>query len=214
MMKPKIHPSILCANHGKLLEEITVLEQLGVDYFHIDVMDGHFVPNFGCGTEIVKMIKAHSQVPLDVHLMVEDPGEHIETFYKLGADIITIHAEADRCVHKTLAHIRELGAKSGLSINPRTSVENIENLLPLCDHVLAMTVVPGFGGQSFMESTIEKLKTLGKMSKKLGFSLCVDGGIDAARVQELLPLGVTNFVMGNALFKGDYQAVLSAARGA
>jgi len=209
-MMPKIHPSILCADHGNLLAEVTKLEKLGVAYFHIDVMDGNFVPNFGCGTEIVKMIRRNSNVPLDVHLMVQNPQNHIKQFCELGADIITIHHEAEFLntnIMQTLAAIRKKGVVPGIAINPATTVDEVRHLLPLCGHVLAMTVVPGFGGQTFMENTVEKLRELGELAQEHGFSLCVDGGVDAKRVGELMPIGVTNFVMGNALFKNDYAEV-------
>ena len=203
-MRPKLHPSILAADHGDIIGEINRLANAEIDYFHIDVMDGDFVPNFGCGTEILKAIKRNSNVPMDVHLMVSDPSRHIKLFHDLGAEIISIHAEADHHASRTLAVIREMGAIPGLAINPGTSIATIKELLPLCDHVLAMTVNPGFYGQPFLEFTLPKLQELGKLSKEYGFSLCVDGNINPEKVRRLAPLGVTNFVLGTALFQGNY----------
>jgi len=199
-MRPKIHPSILAADHGDIIGEINRLAGMEIDYYHIDVMDGDFVPNFGCGTEILKAIKKNSNVPMDVHLMIRNPSRHIEMFRNLGAEIISIHAEADTHAARTLAKIKELGALPGLAINPGTSVETIKELLPLCQHVLVMTVNPGFYGQAFLDFTLGKIETLGKLAKEHGFALCVDGSIDQEKIGRLAPMGVTNFVMGAALF--------------
>ena len=211
-MRPKLHPSILAADHGDIIGEINRLANAEIDYFHIDVMDGDFVPNFGCGTEILKAIKRNSNVPMDVHLMVSDPSRHIKLFHGLGAEIISIHAEADRHASRTLAAIRELGATPGLAINPGTSIETIKELLPLCDHVLVMTVNPGFYGQPFLEFTVNKIQALGKLAKEYGFSLCVDGNINKDKVSRLAPLGVTNFVLGTALFQGNYLETIRSIR--
>jgi len=209
---PKIHPSVLCADHGNLRGEVAKLTKAGVDYFHVDVMDGNFVPNFGCGSDIVKLIKRETNVPIDVHLMIENPSRHVKFFCEMGADIITIHPEADRQAARTLAEIRELGVVPGIAINPGTSVETVKELLPLCGHVLVMTVNPGFGGQKFLEFTIPKIKRLGELSREFGFSLCVDGNIDAEKVGWLKPMGVGNFVVGTALFRDDYLDVIEAIR--
>ena len=198
-----IHPSILCANHSNLEDEIKKIELAGADYNHVDVMDGGFVPNFGLGTEVIKCIKKHSNLPMDVHLMVNDPARHIRFFRELGADIISIHPEADKHPARTLSEIREMGATPGIAINPGTSIETIKELLPLCGHVLTMTVNPGFGGQRFMDLTLSKIEHLGALAKEYGFSLCVDGGISAKRIKKLALLGVTSFVVGSWLFRQE-----------
>ncbi|MCL2405155.1 MAG: ribulose-phosphate 3-epimerase [Defluviitaleaceae bacterium] len=210
----KIHPSILCADHGSLAMEIKQMTDASADYFHVDVMDGDFAPNFACGTEIMKCIKKHSHIPMDVHLMVNSPARHIGFFRDLGADIITIHPEADKQAARTLAAIRETGAIAGIAINPGTSVETIKELLPICGHVLVMTVNPGFGGQKFLDFTLRKIKELGTLSREYDFSLCVDGGVSHSNIKKLALLGVTNFVVGSALFGlHDYAKAVHELRG-
>jgi len=203
-MRPILRPSILAADHGDIIGEIRKMTDAKVDYFHIDVMDGDFVPNFGCGTELLKAIKRNSNIPMDVHLMIRQPARHIKLFRDLGAEIIYIHAEADCHTARTLAMIKEMGAAPGLAINPGTSIETISELLPLCEQVLAMTVNPGFSGQPFLDFTLGKIKRLGELSKKYGFDLCVDGNITPEKVRILAPMGVTSFVMGTALFQGNF----------
>jgi len=210
---PKIHPSILCADHGYLAENIKSLEEAGVDYFHMDVMDGDFVPNFGVGTEIIKWVRKNSPIPIDTHLMIRKPARHVRFFRELGSEIITIHPEADEHCAETLELIRGVGAVPGIAISPNIPVDAVRELLPLCGHVLAMTVEPGFGGQKFLDFTLEKLDELGKLAQQYGFSLCVDGNIDAERVRQLSPLGVTNFVIGTAMFRGDPRELIREIKG-
>jgi len=169
----------------------------------MDVMDGDFVPNFGLGTEIFTCVKKHSNIPMDTHLMIRNPARHVKFFRELGSEIITVHPEADNQCAATLALIRETGAIPGIALNPGTSVESVKELIPLCGHVLAMTVNPGFYGQKFLEFTVNKVEALGKLAKEYGFSLCVDGNINPERIRRLFPMGVTNFVIGSALFRGE-----------
>ena len=210
--KPKIHPSILCADHGNLRGEVEKLTAAGVDYFHIDVMDGDFAPNFGCGSEIMKLVKKTTTIPMDVHLMINNPARHIKAFRDWGASVLIIHPEVDVQATRTLAEIKEQGMVPGIAVNPGVSIETIHELLPLCEHMLVMTVNPGFGGQQFLEYTVNKIKKLGALSKEYGFTLCVDGNITPARIQQLYPMGVTNFVMGSALFNDSYLETLQTIR--
>jgi len=185
----------------------------GADYFHVDVIDGGFAPNFACGTEIFNVIKRYSHIPIDAHLMVNNPAAHIKLFRDLGAEIITIHPETDMQAARTLAAIRDMGAIPGIALNPGTSIETVSELLPLCGHVLAMTVNPGFGGQRFLEYTCGKIERLGAMAREYGFSLCVDGGVTVGNIKKLAVLGVTSFVVGSALFgQDDYDRAIIELR--
>ena len=208
--KIKIHPSILCANHGNLAEDIKMLEKAGAYCLHMDVMDGDFVPNFGLGAETFKTVRKITNMPIDAHLMIRNPGKHVEYFRDLGADIISVHPEADPHIAATLGLIKSLGAVPGITINPGTSVETVKAILPLCGFVTVMTVNPGFAGQGFLDFTLEKIVTLGKLSKDYGFILCADGSINANWVKNLHPIGVTNFVIGTALFRENPAEMIRA----
>jgi ribulose-phosphate 3-epimerase len=189
--------------------DVIRLTQAGVEYMHMDVMDGDFVPNFGLGAEVFNCVRRYTTVPLDVHLMIREPSRHIEYFRELGAEIITVHPETDENMPALLQKIRNTGAKAGIALNPDTTIESVEHLLPQCDWVLVMTVQAGFAGQSFIEATLPKIEALCELSKQHGFTLCVDGNITFDRVRELFPKGVTNFVIGSALFRDDPVELLS-----
>ena len=206
----KIHPSILAANHGQLASDVQKLEKAGVHSFHIDIMDGNFVPNFGIGTETLRGVKQAISTPIDIHLMVQNPGQHIPLFAQFEPDVMVFHPEVDHHAPRTLQQIKDFGIKAGIAISPGMALETVKELLPLCQHVLVMTVNPGFGGQQFLEFTLEKLAQMGVLSKKYGFELNVDGNITPERVAQLLPLGVEHFVMGTALFKDSYLEVLES----
>lgn len=197
----RIHPSMLCADHGEIARDVARLDAGGADCFHMDVMDGGFVPNFGIGSELFKAVRRLTSKPVEAHLMVREPGRHIRMFRDMGADIITIHAEAESHPAAALAAIRDCGAIPGIALNPGTPAQAVRELLPLCGYVLAMTVNPGFAGQSFLAHTLDKIRQLGRLARRHGFTLAADGGINADTAAELLPLGVTSFVIGSALFK-------------
>lgn len=206
-----ICPSMMCANFDCLQKEVELLEKAGTDIFHIDIMDGRFVPNFGMGMQDLSCIRGLTKKTVDVHLMIEEPGNYVELFAGLGADIIYIHPEADLHPARTLQKIRSAGKKAGLAVNPGTSLETVKELLPLTDYFLAMTVNPGFAGQSFLEFTTPKLESIASLKEKYGFYLLVDGAISPQKVFELSTLGVDGFVLGtSALFGKDeeYQTII------
>ncbi|MBO0994333.1 ribulose-phosphate 3-epimerase [Bacillus sp. SD088] len=198
----KIAPSILSADFTKLGEEIREVEAAGADYIHIDIMDGHFVPNITMGPFIVDAVKTITNLPLDVHLMIEHPGQYIHEFAQAGADFITVHVEADKHIHRTLQAIRQLGVKSGVVLNPATPVSMIENILEEIDMVLLMTVNPGFGGQAFIEAVLPKIREVKNMiqAKNLDIDIEVDGGIDTKTVKMCKDAGANVFVAGSAIF--------------
>ena len=215
--KTKIAPSILSADFAKLGEEVTAITAAGADYIHIDVMDGHFVPNITIGAGVVKHLKPHSNLPFDVHLMIENPDNYIKDFADSGADIITVHAEA--CVHldRTVNYIKSLGVKAGVSLVPTTPPEILDYILPQLDLVLVMTVNPGFGGQLFIESQLEKIKIIRKKIDKLNkvIDLQVDGGINSDTSKMAVKAGADVLVAGSATFKGGkdkYAANISALK--
>jgi len=192
-----IAPSILSANFSKLAAEIQEVEQAGCDLIHVDVMDGHFVPNLTIGPVVVSAVRQSTKLPLDVHLMIDDPGQYVEEFRKAGADWLTIHVEIKGDVAGTLKKIRQLGAKPGISLRPKTNLSALKPYLSLVDLVLVMTVEPGFGGQAFMPDMLAKVKELKKGYKG---HISVDGGIAAATIRQARKAGANLFVAGSAIF--------------
>lgn len=198
----KIAPSILAANFAKLGEEIKEVEQAGADMIHIDVMDGHFVPNITMGPLVVDAVRPITKLPLDVHLMIEKPDTYIEQFASAGADYITVHVEACPHLHRTLQLIRSHGVKSGVVLNPHTPVESILQVLNEVDMVLFMTVNPGFGGQQFIESVLFKVKQLADIIKErnLSIDIQIDGGVDEHTISSCVEAGANVLVAGSAIF--------------
>lgn len=197
-------PSILSADFANLEKEIKAVAQAGADLIHVDVMDGHFVPNLTIGIPVVESLKKVSPLPLDVHLMIDKPERYVEGFVKAGADYLTIHVEATTQVRETLQKIRDLGAKPGITLRPRTKLEDILPYLDLCDLILVMTVEPGFGGQSFMHDQVEKIDRLAeeRSARGLEFLIEVDGGISDKTVAQVKNADV--LVAGSYVFKNNY----------
>ncbi len=198
-------PSILSADLTKLSEQIGIVEKHGADWIHVDVMDGHFVPNLTFGAMMVRAVKRVTSLPIDAHLMVREPEKFLEDFAAAGAEYITIHQEA--CVHldRTLHHIQQLGCKAGVSINPATPLETIEYVLSFVDLVLIMSVNPGFGGQSFIPYSLQKIRRLAEMRKAMNasFLIEVDGGINPQTARDVLQAGADVLVAGNAIFGAE-----------
>ena len=197
-----ISPSILSADFGRLLEQIKEAEAGGADWLHVDIMDGHFVPNLTLGPPVLESLKGKVSVPLDVHLMVEEPAAYIEDFAGAGAAYLTVHVEADQHLHRTLQRIRENGMKAGVALNPSTPVGSIECVLDDIDLVLVMTVNPGFGGQKFIRSMIGKIRQAAKMIGERDIILEVDGGIGPETAPLVVEAGARAIVAGNAVFRG------------
>ncbi len=199
----KIAPSILSADFSRLGQEVHRAEKAGADLIHIDVMDGHFVPNITIGPVVVESIRSKTNIPLDVHLMIENPDKYIDAFAEAGADIITVHVEASEHLYKTLDHIRKSSKTVGVSLNPSTPIARIEHVLKHVDMVLLMTVNPGFGGQKFIRSVLPKIKELKQIVDKadLSVDIEVDGGIDKTTVADVVKAGANILVAGTAIFK-------------
>lgn len=210
-----IAPSILSADFSRLGEDIKAVERAGADWIHIDVMDGHFVPNITIGPMIAEAVNRVTDLPLDVHLMIESPDRYISDFAKAGADYISVHAEACTHLNRTVSLIRHVGARPGVALNPATPLEALEWVLEDLDFVLIMSVNPGFGGQSFIKNSLDRIRRLKQMidERHLQTIIQVDGGVNAATIREISDAGVDSFVAGSAIFgSDDYTATIGALK--
>ena len=213
----RIAPSLLAADFSRLGEEVRAVAAAGADWLHLDIMDGHFVPNISFGPGLVRALRRHADIPFDVHLMIAPADPYLAAFAEAGADLISLHPEAGPHLHRSLQTIRALGKKAGVVLNPATPVSAIDSVLDLCDLVLVMSVNPGFGGQSFIRSQLGKIAALRSMITASGrdIALQVDGGVTAETARDCIEAGADVLVAGTAVFaKPDYAAAIAAIRGA
>ena len=214
----RIAPSILSADFARLGEEVRAIEAAGADYIHVDVMDGHFVPNITIGPMVVKALRPHTSLPMDVHLMISPADPYLDAFAEAGADIMTVHPEAGPHIHRSVQRIKALGKKAGVSLNPGTPAKMLDYLIDDVDLILVMSVNPGFGGQSFIDAQLRKIEAIRKMIDKSGrtIDLEVDGGIDILTAPRAIAAGADVLVAGTATFRGgpgQYAANIAALRG-
>ncbi|MBE7209697.1 MAG: ribulose-phosphate 3-epimerase [Gluconacetobacter diazotrophicus] len=210
-----VAPSLLAADFGRCAAEVEAVEQAGADWLHLDVMDGHFVPNLSFGTQIVSALRPHSKLPFDVHLMIAPVDPFLAAFAEAGADHIHLHVEAGPNTHRSMQFVRSLGVKAGIALNPGTAAEAVAPMLDLADMILVMTVNPGFGGQKFLSSQLDKIRTLRRMADATGrhLPILVDGGIDPATAAECAAAGADVMVAGTSVFGcPDYSAAIAALR--
>jgi ribulose-phosphate 3-epimerase len=213
----RVAPSILSADFGRLAEEVRAVEAAGADVIHVDVMDGRFVPNLTIGPLVVRAVRAATKLPVDVHLMIVEPERYVDDFARAGADSISVHVEASPHLHRTIQHIKSLGKRASVALNPHTSIEGLHVVLPDLDMVLIMSVNPGFGGQRFIGSVVPKIAALRAeiVRRGLATEIEVDGGIAPDTVGEVARAGANVFVAGSSIFgapDGDYRAAIAALR--
>ncbi|HZS37883.1 MAG TPA: ribulose-phosphate 3-epimerase [Polyangia bacterium] len=214
-MKPIIAPSILSADFGRLADEVRAVDAAGADYIHVDVMDGRFVPNLTIGPVVVAAIRKATKKPLDVHLMIEDPDRYVDEFARAGADLIGVHVEACRHLHRVVQQIRAAGKRPSVTLNPHTPIDHVQHVLEDVDQVLIMSVNPGFGGQSFIPNVLPKIRALREelSARGLAVDIEVDGGIKVDNIAEVAAAGANVFVAGSAVFgASDYRATIAALR--